>query len=165
MILDDNQMIFVEYTKNLKKLQKISVIQVLEGKRYPVGKIFYRFNYETNQMEYRATDINDLPIFIDTKDIKTLKKKFRQYGRELANPNRIPEYGNEPQPTEREDKLKAIRGKNSQEQKQEVSKTPKPIEAPKNETEQSIEKTDRELELEKIREKNIENNREQEMER
>ncbi|MFA6922890.1 MAG: hypothetical protein WC223_01430 [Bacteroidales bacterium] len=156
---------FLEFGRNAKGQHFISVLYWSNGEQILIGRIHREYNNETRKVEYWARDAKDMPIFVVAKDLEAIKRKFRQYGRDLAEPDRIPgEYTLNKQ-IERENKLKAIRDKNNiQAKKQEVSKPVSPTSEVKPEEVQTSEKSAREKELESLRDKGNDNEREYEIE-
>lgn len=108
--------VFVEYSSSEKGQHFMTVIQNVDHNRIIIGRIFRDYNSDNKKTQYRAVDWAGNQVFIDTKDISTLKKKFIENGKTMAmtipkNPIRQVQNGRMPSPDKpyRLHELKRIR--------------------------------------------------------
>jgi hypothetical protein len=167
--------VFIEYSSAKKGQHFMTVIQTVDHKRIIIGRIYRKYDKENKQTNYLATDWMGNPAFIDTHDLTTLKKKFKDNGKGMAmlipkmqtkNVQMMREASPQKR-TEREKELKDTR---------EHKKPEKNLEKPKEEEnfkepddfdqfpEPNEIESDREKELDDIREQNYQDDREQDQE-
>jgi hypothetical protein len=121
MITQKEKTVFIEYSSSEKGQHFMTVINIADGKRKIVGRVYRVYDKENKKTNYIATDWAGNQIFFDTKDLPTLKKKFIKYGKNLSmtipqhpmheEKEEIEPYSEE---TEREEEIKQIRERNTE---------------------------------------------------
>ena len=111
--------VFIEYSSAEKGQHFMTVVQTQDHKRIIIGRIYREYDNEKKKTQYRATDFQGNQVFVDYKDIYTLKKKFIEYGQSLAmaipsipKPSRLKGVLSHPHSAKRINELKTIREKN-----------------------------------------------------
>jgi hypothetical protein len=183
-----NKTVFIEYSTSRKGQHFMTIVQVYNGKRVIIGRMFRTYDEGEKKTIYRATDWAGTPIFTDIKDLSTLKKKYIECGVQLAQivPN-IPTHKEhddaysypeskgkktKEKKSSREKEIKDVRQKNTvpnekeqetrKENSQENEQDIRQEDYQENET-SSDDKSDREKEVDQIREND--EDREQDIDR
>jgi len=123
--------IFIEYSNSSRGQHFMTVVQVTDGQKQIIGRIYRSYNQETKKTNYRAEDWMGNRVFVDIKDLSALKQNFKENGKNLAmiipkNPNRQAQKEQIilPVKSNRVNQIKQIREKKSTKDKtEEVSKT------------------------------------------
>jgi hypothetical protein len=193
MTTQNGKTVFVEYSTTEKGQHFMTVIQTMDHKRQIIGRIYREYDKENKRANYKATDWEGNQIFVDVKDLPTIKKKYIESGKELAmvipvNPNHRAQkeretFSNEfprtkevkqirERKTVKKEKVQENKEPNSEinDRDEELQKIRKP--ETKHEPEHEIEpenrepseKSERESESEQIRDRGNETDRDQEQE-
>jgi hypothetical protein len=116
--------VFIEYSSSEKGQHFMTVIQIENGKRKIIGRVYREYDKENKKVNYLATDWAGNQIFKDTRDLPGLKKKFIESGKYLAvpitkSPKLEKQEKTEPSPenTKRENEVKQIRERNTEKEK------------------------------------------------
>jgi hypothetical protein len=80
----NDKTVFVEYSSAEKGQHFMTVIQIVDGKRKIIGRVYRVYDKENKKMNYIATDWADNQIFKDAHDLLTIKKKYIESGKHLA---------------------------------------------------------------------------------
>jgi len=116
--------VFIEYSSAKKGQHFLTVIQITDGKRKIIGRVYRVYDKENKKTNYIATDWAGNQIFTDTHDLPSIKKKYIESGKYLTaimpelpkhdEPESIePDYEN----TAREKEIKEIRERNTEKEK------------------------------------------------
>lgn len=79
-----NKTVFIEYSTARKNQHFMTVVQVVDGKRIIIGRIFREYDAEKKKTFYTAKAWEGSDIFFDTHELTALKKKFIEHGKGLA---------------------------------------------------------------------------------
>lgn len=84
--------VFIEYSSSEKGQHFMTVVQVTNGNRQIIGRIYREYNKENKKTNYHAVDWAGNPVFVDFKELSVLKQKFIENGKQMTmlipqNPN------------------------------------------------------------------------------
>jgi len=84
--------VFIEYSSSEKGQHFMTVVQVTNGNRQIIGRIYREYDKENKKTNYHAVDWAGTPVFVDFKDLSVLKQKFIENGKHMTmsipkNPN------------------------------------------------------------------------------
>jgi len=183
MFTQKGKTVFIEYSTAEKGQHFMTIIWIDENhKRHIIGRIYREYDKKSKKYNYIAVDWAGNHIFRDVKDISSLKKEFKDNGKNLAMiipKGQVRNIQSEKEPSERrtertkelkktrEQKTQVRKNREQSIEKDNVSKNfnePEYKETENKELNQNNEKSEREAELEQIREQNMENDIEQEQE-
>ena len=109
--------VFIEYSTADKGQHFMTVMQIGEGKRQIIGRVYRDYDKEKKKMIYAAKDWSGHEVFPGTDDIYTLKKKFVESGKHMAeliptdpHPMEKEDVMTYPEIIDRENEIQAIRG-------------------------------------------------------
>jgi len=122
--------VFIEYSSSEKGQHFMTVIQLANGKKNIIGRIYKEYDKENKKMNYIAHDWAGNQVFADTHDLFTLKKKFVESGKYMIQTIPNKHFQNEEkdvetysEKTERENDIQEIRErKTSQEKEHEIER-------------------------------------------
>lgn len=156
--------IFIEYSSANKGQHFMTVVQTENHNRTIIGRIFREYDTATKKTKYLATDFAGNRVFVDDKDLSTLKRHFIESGKSLAQAvlaiPRVPKQNERqifPPKVERSNTIKQTREKKTSKEKTKEVVIPKSNEKPNanpQNKELKVEKTEREKDLENFRGKN-----------
>lgn len=80
----EGKTVFIEYSTAEKGQHFMTVVQTMDHKRQIIGRIYREYDKEKGKSIYTANDWEGNPIFKDTHDLTSLKKKFIENGKTMA---------------------------------------------------------------------------------
>ena len=117
--------VFIEYSTANKGQHFMTVMQNINGQRNVIGRIYREYDKENKTTTYKATDSRGNQVFVDTPDLRGLKKQFIENGRSLSDviPDQtfnqeVKEVGPRSEKPERGKELKEVRKKSAEKDKE-----------------------------------------------
>lgn len=76
--------VFIEYSSAREGQHLITVVQKVDHNRVIIGRIYRDFDPQTKKANYRACDFQGNQMFSNDHDLYTLKNKFKEHGKTIA---------------------------------------------------------------------------------